>query len=81
MPIYEYQCRTCANKFELLVLRGEVPACESCGGLELDRLLSLPNVKSESTKALGAAAARRRDVQQGKERVQEQIRYEKSHND
>jgi putative FmdB family regulatory protein len=81
MPIYEYQCKACAHQFESLVLRGEVPACEACGGLELDRLLSLPNVKSESTKALGAQAARRRDAKQGEERVQEQIRYERSHND
>jgi hypothetical protein len=38
-------------------------------------------VKSETTKALGLAAARKRDKALGTERTQEQLKYERSHND
>jgi len=81
MPIYEYVCRTCQHKFEALVRSGQAPTCEACGGAELERLPSLPHVKTESTKAQAMRAAKERDKKQGTERTQEQIRYEKSHDD
>ncbi|MEP7345247.1 MAG: zinc ribbon domain-containing protein [Gemmatimonadaceae bacterium] len=81
MPIYEYACKTCEHRFEALVLGGKVPVCTSCGGTELEKLLSLPRVQSDATRSLSSRAAQRRDKAQGVERVQEQIRYEKSHND
>lgn len=81
MPMYDYVCKSCHHQFEALVLGGRVPVCASCGGEELERLLSLPRVQSESTRSLALRAAQRRDKAQGTERVQEQIRYEKSHND
>ncbi len=40
MPIYEYECRVCHTEFELLVLKDTVPACPSCKGQDLERLLS-----------------------------------------
>ena len=81
MPIYEYACKSCAHRFEALVLRGEAPACDACGSLELERLMSLPSVSSESTRALGLKAAQRRDAAQGKDRGNEQVKYERSHAD
>lgn len=36
MPIYEYLCEDCGNKFEKLVRRGETGvACPSCGKTHL----------------------------------------------
>lgn len=81
MPLYDYRCRTCEHQFEGLVLRGKEPACEKCGGADLERLLSLPAVKSETTKALAMAAAKRRDKAEAKDRAHEQAKYERSHND
>ncbi|HSA54548.1 MAG TPA: zinc ribbon domain-containing protein [Gemmatimonadaceae bacterium] len=81
MPIYEYVCKGCGNQFEALVRRDEVPPCAKCGGQELERLLSLPYVKSEVTKERSLKAAKLRDQKQGTERTQEQLRYERSHND
>lgn len=40
MPIYEYVCRTCAKKFEALVMGGAAAECPSCSGRDLERLLS-----------------------------------------
>jgi putative FmdB family regulatory protein len=81
MPIYEYVCRSCAHEFELLVRKGKTPACTSCGATELERRLSLPSVKSESTKSQAMRAAKRRDQTQATDRAQAQIAYEKSHDD
>lgn len=81
MPIYEYVCKGCGHQFEALVRRDDVPPCSACGGLELERLFPLPNVKSEVTRERARKAAKERDQKQGIERVQEQIRYERSHND
>ena len=79
MPLYDFACRACGNRFELLVRAGNHPACPACNGADLERLLSLPAIKSEGTKALALRAAQKRDARQGHERVQEQIRYELNH--
>ncbi len=81
MPIYEYVCTACQHEFETLVLGGRVPACPACNSEALERLLSLPNVKSETTHGLAMRAAKRRDQKSGNERMQEQRIYEQSHDD
>ena len=81
MPIYEYVCKACQHEFETLVLGGKTPVCASCGSADLERLLSLPNVKSDTTHGLAMRAAKRRDQKAGNERMQEQHLYEKSHDD
>ena len=80
MPIYEYACRSCAHRFELLV-RGTsaTPACPACKSDDLEKLLSLPAVKSETTHALAMKAAKRRDARQATERVNTQREYEANH--
>jgi putative FmdB family regulatory protein len=41
MPIYEYRCETCAERFEELVRHLDDPvACPQCGGERAERLLS-----------------------------------------
>ena len=41
MPIYEYRCESCAERFEELVRRPDDPvACPECGGERAERLLS-----------------------------------------
>ncbi len=42
MPIYEYICQDCHNKFEKLVLkRDQEIACPSCGGSRNERQYSV----------------------------------------
>jgi putative FmdB family regulatory protein len=41
MPLYEYACRDCGHKFEYLTRDGQSPACPSCDGQALDKLLSV----------------------------------------
>lgn len=81
MPIYEYECRGCGHAFELLV-RGEMtPACPECEGEDLQKLISLPRVHSETTRQQSLKAAKKRDAALGRERVHEQRKYELSHDD
>jgi len=41
MPIYEYKCRECDAKFEVLVFSSEKKVnCEKCGSENSERLLS-----------------------------------------
>ena len=60
MPIYEYQCRSCDEVFELLVRSGDVAAaCPSCHGQDLERLLSSFAVNSDERSHATLQAARR----------------------
>ena len=44
MPIYEFICRDCDHRFELLVRDQEKPTCPSCGRSRLTKQLSAPAV-------------------------------------
>jgi len=43
MPIFEYKCNTCGNRFELLVRGCDTPSCPQCGSKDLEKLFSLFN--------------------------------------
>jgi putative FmdB family regulatory protein len=81
MPIFEYSCKQCQAEFELLVRAGTTLACPKCGGVELDRLLSVPAIKSESTHRAALTAAKSRDRKLGTEKAAAQREYELKHND
>ena len=81
MPIFEYRCQGCGHEFEQLVLKGTVPACPKCQAEALERLVSLPAVKSDNTHALALKAAKRRDSKQADEQNRAQREYELHHND
>jgi len=40
MPLYEYECRGCGHRFELLVFGKERPACPSCRSEDLEKAFS-----------------------------------------
>jgi putative FmdB family regulatory protein len=43
MPIYEYRCRDCRRRVQVITLRVSErvePTCDRCGSRDLDRLLS-----------------------------------------
>ena len=79
MPIFEYRCEACKHEFEALVRGSAVPVCEKCSSEKLEKLLSLPAIKSDSTHGLAMRAAQRRDKKMGAEREYTQREYEKNH--
>ena len=78
MPIFEYRCRSCQVEFETLVRTGDTPACPKCAGVDLEKLLSLPAIKSDTTHGLALRAAKKRDSAQASvnARVQREYRAE-----
>lgn len=49
MPIYEYICEDCSEKFELLKLSSEeIAVCPKCGGKRLSREISTVSAASSS---------------------------------
>jgi putative FmdB family regulatory protein len=57
MPIYEYECCKCCEKFEKLVFRSdEGVSCPKCDSEEVQKVLSVFGFKSGGDK--GAASSR-----------------------
>ena len=81
MPIYDYACQACGHQFEALVLTPRTVTCPKCAGTTLERLFSIPAVKSDSTHAQAMKAAKARDKKQAFEKNRVQREYELKHND
>ncbi|MGE0814299.1 MAG: zinc ribbon domain-containing protein [Vicinamibacterales bacterium] len=81
MPIFEYACRACQHQFETLVRTGDTPACPKCASADLEKLLSLPAIKSDTTHALALKAAQKRDAKQADINARTQREYELAHED
>ena len=57
MPIYEYECCGCQEKFEKLVFRSdEAVCCNACGSSRVQRVMSVCGFKSGGDK--GGASSR-----------------------
>ncbi len=81
MPMFDFSCQGCEHSFELLVRKGDTICCPACGSETVEKLLSLPALKTSSTRGLAMQAAKRRDKAQATDRVFEQAKYEASHDD
>jgi putative FmdB family regulatory protein len=51
MPIFEYLCQDCGREFESFVTADRTPACPSCQGANLGKLLSRPGMVGAGEKA------------------------------
>ena len=59
MPLYEYRCRQCGHRFELLQRMGEGReglACPRCGELEVEKQFSTFAASSASASTAAAPA-------------------------
>ena len=79
MPIYEYACRSCGQKFEKLVRGDDTPACPSCKSVDLERLLSSSSISSANTRQLSFDKARARAKLAQRDKDVAQAEYEKKH--
>jgi putative FmdB family regulatory protein len=64
MPLFDFRCRACAHEFEALVRKGSEPACPSCAGTDLERLLSSFAVTYKEKKQAAATAKRQKQATQ-----------------
>jgi putative FmdB family regulatory protein len=60
VPIYDFECGECGERFEELARPDERPACPVCGATETQRLLS--QIAPPHRLGLRGAAARRSDA-------------------
>jgi putative FmdB family regulatory protein len=79
MPIYEYECRGCGHQFELLVLKGTVPACPLCQSAELERTISAFAVSSEGSPKVSLADARKRAASVKRDKDHAEAEYIRNH--
>ena len=70
MPVYEYECRDCGHRFEYLLLHSSpAAACPACRKEDLEQLISLSSVSSETTRQSNLSAAHRKAAAVRKEKV------------
>jgi putative FmdB family regulatory protein len=80
MPIYEYKCRSCGRQFEYLILSSTpAPKCPSCKKKDLERLISLSAVSSESSRQASLSAAHKRAAIARKEKQHEDHQHLHEH--
>ena len=79
MPIYEYACRGCGHQFEQLIRPGDIAACPSCKGQDLERLLSHTAVSTEHTRQSNFNRARSKAKLVQRDKDVAQAEYEKKH--
>jgi putative FmdB family regulatory protein len=81
MPIYEYECRGCGHQFEFLLLPSNpaAPACPSCKGQELERVISMFAVSSDGTRQQALNDGRKRAAGARKEKAHADAEYERNH--
>jgi putative FmdB family regulatory protein len=80
MPIYEYKCRGCGHYFEYLVLPSSpAPECPSCRHDDLDKLISLCSVSSESTCQANLKSARKKASVEHKDMMHEEHKHLHEH--
>ena len=59
MPLYEYECRACHHRFEALVRGSIPPSCPACHAEDLERILSMFAVSSETTRKAALSDGRK----------------------
>lgn len=58
MPIFEYKCKDCEHIFEVLAISKQKEAntqCEKCNSNQVEKILSVSNVRSNSGNSLSSA--------------------------
>lgn len=48
MPLFDFECRACKNRYEAMSRSGEaLPACPTCGSVEVDKLLGFGTLRTQ----------------------------------
>ncbi len=82
MPIYEYKCRSCGHEFEYLLLSSSPAArCPACGTQDLEQLISLCGMSSDSTREANLGAAHRKAAAVRKDKRHEEHKHLHEHFD
>ncbi len=75
MPLYDFRCRHCGERFEELAREEELPSCPACGAADPERLLG--SFAGPFTVGLRGAAARRSNANRSAREQQRQEGFAK----
>jgi putative FmdB family regulatory protein len=78
MPLYDFHCLDCGEKFEALVLK-TAPACPSCQSARLEQQISTFAVSSESTRESNLSGAKRKHAKVHRDYTNDMRNAEKNH--
>ena len=82
MPIYEYECRRCGDRFEYLLLKSSPAAqCPSCQNTDLEQLISICAVTSDASREANLSAAHQKAAAVRKEKRHEDHKHLHQHFD
>jgi putative FmdB family regulatory protein len=81
MPLFEYRCSTCHHQFEALVRGSVTPACPSCGGTSLERIVSMFAVSSDGTQQRSRQRLGAKQKAQAEQNQAERTFYKSDHHD
>jgi putative FmdB family regulatory protein len=83
VPLYDFRCRACGEEFEALVRPPHQPACPSCAGADLERLLSgfSFSVRSDGLSTAARRAVQKQQTAQKADQAAYQEEIEKKHLD
>lgn len=79
MPLYDYECLECGERFEALVRNSITPACPGCQGSNLKQLISMFAVDSEGVRQSNLKGARRQGAKVQRDKAIAE--HESIHND
>jgi putative FmdB family regulatory protein len=80
MPIYEYACRQCGHRFELLILKtSPAAACPACQATDPEQLISMVAMSSESIRQANISSARKKAVAISKDKQYEEAKEIREH--
>ncbi|HXD72150.1 MAG TPA: zinc ribbon domain-containing protein [Vicinamibacterales bacterium] len=76
MPLYEYLCKACNQEFEALVrAQDPAPACPSCKGTDLEKLITAAAMASEDQTRSRVKAERKRRLPKHKAEQNEEYQH------
>jgi len=73
MPLYEYDCLKCRQRFEVLVRGPQTIACPSCGHEGVERVISAFAVSSETIREANISSARKKNLSLEREKQRDQV--------
>jgi putative FmdB family regulatory protein len=69
VPLYDYECLECGERFETLVRNSITPSCPGCQGRNLKQLISMFAVDSEGIRQSNIQAARRHNSKAARDKA------------
>jgi putative FmdB family regulatory protein len=79
MPLYDFHCGSCGEEFERLVRGGDIVECPSCGGRNVERLLSTFALSTEERRAAAAQQSRKLQIAKNRDKVIAEEEYRQKH--